>query len=181
MANHSYANGVYSFDFTEANPYLTSFDKLKWLKKVSHLLCYQELDSKTPVTYSTSMGKLLDSSYKETQLLKELEDDVVDFDFYGYGRWDYETNVYFFNQEPLKYLIEEIDGIKIDVEYTDFEPAEAFVGNGHAKISFNKKEGIVIEASFNKENLTLDTWREYDLGDDNQYFEFFPEEAEQEA
>ena len=67
-----------------------------------------------------------------------------------------------------------MDGLIIEVEYTDYETGMMVVGNGSATIKVKGVEVSVCE-DFEGEELTKESYIDYNIGDENDWAELMGE------
>lgn len=160
MANMSSAFGTFYFDFSKTGK--APEQCIDWLKRFN-----EKLGS---LTYCTSFD---DDEINLENLSKDLK---IELGFTGTGRWGYASNFYFFeNKEDESYsLLPEMDGLIIEVEYTDHETGMMVVGNGSATIEIKGVEVSVCE-DFEGEELTKESYIDYNIGDENDWAELMGE------
>lgn len=168
MANVSFANGTYTFNFPKNK---TAEQCAEWLMKLSDKLGDEN------VCYATRF-----SLFNKERLIHDISDDnnsiCVEFD--GDGRWNYSNNLEWFEtDEELSSLLDEMDGIEITIDYTDYEFGNMFIGAGRALVSYHVDTVKVVDA-FDSEELTLESFLNYGAGDEEMWKEMMGIDDEEE-
>ena len=159
MANVSFANGTYTFNFPKNK---TPEQCAEWLIKLNNALDGDD------VFYATRL-----SLFDKERLIDDISSDnnSICINFDGDGRWNYSRNIEWFEtDEKLSSLLGEMDGIEITIDYTDYEFGSMFIGAGRALVSYHADTVKVVDA-FDSEDLTLDSFLSYGAGDEEMWNE----------
>lgn len=159
MANVSFANGTYTFNFPKNK---TPEQCAEWLMKLA-----DKLDGEN-VYYATRL-----SLFNKEGLIDDISSDnnSICINFDGDGRWNYSNNLEWFEtDEELSSLLGEMDGIEITIDYTDYEFGNMFIGAGRALVSYHTDTVKVVDA-FDSEDLTLESFINYGAGDEEMWKE----------
>jgi hypothetical protein len=159
MANISTAHGNYTFNF--ANVKASNEEKVAWIKE---------------------LAKLTSEAYYETYFYDaesltaiSVEGDEITLPFVGSGRWTYTNNIQWFEAgwEELKELVLKMDGIKIDIEYKEYETGCMFVSEGSYTVEVKDGEVSIIECSYESDDLNEETFVDWGFGSIEEYQEMF--------
>ena len=74
------------------------------------------------------------------------------------------------DDEKMKSLLKEMDGLTISINYGDMEFAHNFIGKGCATIKVNDGD-ISLESEFESEEITQERFVKYGFGDEKDYQE----------
>jgi hypothetical protein len=166
MANISSANGSYTFNF--ANVKANSEERVAWLKEFAKL--------KSKAYYETYFYDA------ESLTAISVEDDEITLPFVGSGRWTYTNNIQWFKTgwEELKEIVLKMDGIKIDINYKEYEPGGMFVSKGSFTVEVKNGEVSIIECSYESDELNEKTFVDWDFGSIDEYKEMFDRNDDEE-
>lgn len=151
MANISTAHGSYTFNF--ANVKASNEEKVAWVKELAKLT--------GDGYYETYFGDA------ESLTINNIENDKVIFlSFSGLGRWTYIENIQWFKTgwEELKEIVLKMDGIKIDINYKEYEPGGMFVSKGSFTVEVKDGEVSIIECSYESNDLNEETFVDWGFG-----------------
>lgn len=157
MANISSANGSYTFNF--ANVKANSEERVAWIKEFAKLTSAPYYE-----TYFYDAESLTSVS---------VEDDEITLPFVGSGHWTYRNNIYWFEAggAELKEIVLRMDGIKIDIEYKEYEPGGMFVSKGSYTVEVKDGKVSIIECSYERDGLNESTFVDWDFGMIDEYKE----------
>ena len=159
MANISSANGSYTFNF--ANVKANSEERVTWLKE---------------------FAKLTSKAYYETYFYDaesltaiSVEGGEITLPFVGSGRWTYKNNIQWFETgwEELKELVLKMDGIKIDIDYKEYETGCMFISKGSFTVEVKDGKVSITECSLESDDLNEETFVDWDFGSIDEYQEMF--------
>ena len=160
MANISTAHGEYTFNF--ANVKASNEEKVAWVKELAKLTGdgYYE-------TYFDDAESLTVNNIEN--------DEVIFLPFSGLGRWTYRNNIQWFESgwEELKELVLKMDGIKIDINYKEYEPGCMFVSEGSYMVEVKDGKVLITECSLESDDLTEETFVDWDFGTVEYYRKMF--------
>ena len=160
MANISTAHGEYTFNL--ANVKASNEEKVAWVKELAKLT--------GDVYYETYFDDV------ESLTINNIENDKVIFlPFSGLGHWTYIENIQWFKTgwEELKELVLKMDGIKIDINYKEYEPGGMFVSKGSFTVEVKDGEVSIIECSYESEGLNEETFVNWGFGTVEYYRKMF--------
>ena len=167
MANISTAHGSYNFNF--ANVKASNEEKVAWIKEFAKLTgeAYYE-------TYFYDAESLTATS---------VDGDETTLPFVGSGRWTYQNNIQWFEAgwEELKELVLKMDGIKIDIEYKEYETGCMFVSEGSYTVEVKNGEVSIIECSYESDGLNEETFVDWGFGSIDEYKEMFNHNEEEQG
>lgn len=160
MANISTAHGEYTFNF--ANVKASNEEKVAWVKELAKLTGdgYYE-------TYFDDAESLIVNNIEN--------DEVIFLPFSGLGRWTYRNNIQWFESgwEELKELVLKMDGIKIDINYKEYEPGCMFVSEGSYMVEVKDGKVLITECSLESDDLNEETFVDWDFGTVEYYRKMF--------
>ena len=157
MANISTAHGSYTFNF--ANVKANNEKKVAWIKEFAKLTSEPYYE-----TYFYDAESLTSVS---------VEGDEITLPFVGSGHWSYRNNIYWFEGggAELKEIVLRMDGIKIDIDYKEYEPGGMFVFKGSYTVEVKGGEVSIIERSYERDDLNENTFVDWDFGTIDEYKE----------
>lgn len=157
MANISTAHGSYTFNF--ANVKANNEKKVAWIKEFAKLTSEPYYE-----TYFYDAESLTSVS---------VEGDEITLPFVGSGHWSYRNNIYWFEGggAELKEIVLRMDGIKIDIDYKEYEPGGMFVSKGSYTVEVKGGEVSIIERSYERDDLNENTFVDWDFGTIDEYKE----------
>ena len=160
MANVSFANGSYTFNFPKKK---TAEQCAEWLIKLNNALDGED------IFYATRLS--LPNKEKLIKDISSSENNSICINFDGDGRWCYSKNIEWFKTDKdLSALLFEMDGIEIIIDYTDYEFGNMFIGAGRALVSCDVDTVKVVE-HFESEDLTLESFLDYEVGNEEMWNE----------
>lgn len=166
MANISDVQGTYTFNFKNVKN-KTDEEKISWIKELAELM--------GNVGYNTSFedAKRLTPS--------SIEDNEVTLSFSASGRWAYRNNIAWFEDgwEELTYLVEEMEGIVIYIDYNEYETGCMFVASGEFTVEVKDNKVLVEQCSLEEDELNKETFVSWGFGSANEYDEMFGENEEE--
>lgn len=166
MANISDVQGTYTFNFKNVKS-KTDEEKISWIKELAELM--------GNVDYNTSFedAKRLTPS--------SIEDNEVTLSFSASGRWAYRNNIAWFEDgwEELTYLVEEMEGIVIYIDYNEYETGCMFVASGEFTVEVKDNKVLVEQCSLEEDELNKETFVSWGFGSANEYDEMFGENEEE--
>ena len=167
MANTSSAHGSYTFNF--ANVKASDEERVAWIKELAKLtseLYYETyfFDAESLTAFSVEGGE-------------------ITLPFVGSGRWTYRDNVQWFESglEKLKELVLKMDGIKIDIDYKEYEIGGMFVSKGSYTVEVKDGKVSIIECSYESDDLNEETFVNWDFGSIDEYKEMFNHNEEEQG
>lgn len=149
MSNVSTAKGKYTFDFSNTKG-MTNKNLTTWLRRFMLIMGNQE--------YATKFkSKPLDITVRNSV-------DKVTLDFTADGDYAYRHNLRQLTNKSsfLNYLLREMNGVFIYVDYVDYETGFDFIECGKSLIHVNNKVRVDIDAV--EEELTKERFIEYKAG-----------------
>jgi len=165
MANISDVQGTYTFNFKNVKS-KTDEEKISWIKELAELM--------GNVGYNTSFedAKRLTPS--------SIEDNEVTLSFSASGRWAYRNNIAWFEDgwEELTYLVEEMEGIVIYIDYNEYETGCMFVASGEFTVEVKDNKVLVEQCSLEEDELNKETFVSWGFGSANEYDEMFGDDEE---
>ena len=157
MANPSTAFGDYAFDFSNVKD-ATAKKKADWFKRLSEELGGGE--------YDTIFFHKIE---EDTELLNS---DEFSLSFSGTGNWNYARNIEWYeNYSDIKAIMLEMVGLKIEIDYVDYEVGCDFICKSSAKLEVkNNKVEIDIDCA-ESHSFNYRAWCEYDIGTRDEYLD----------
>ena len=161
MANVSFANGSYTFNFPKNK---TAEQCAEWLIKLNNTLDGEDIFYATRLSLPANKENLIND-------ISSSDNNSICIRFDGDGRWCYSRNIEWFRTDKdLSALLLEMDGIEIIIDYTDYEFGNMFIGAGRALVSCDVDTVKVVE-HFESEDLTLESFLDYEVGDEEMWNE----------
>ena len=158
MADLSQAQGNFTFDISKLKTNKNSFEIIEWFERF--------VDDCANRNYPTNINFYRDPFYFDGGK-------VFNFTFDATGRYSYEStleDMFAGDDEEMKSLLKEMDGLTITINYADMEFTHNFIGKGCTTIKVNDGD-ISIESKFESEEITQDRFIKYDFGDAKDYKE----------
>lgn len=157
MANPSTASGDYTFDFSNVKG-ATAEKKADWFKRLTEQLGGGEYDT----IFFTNICE-------DTELLNS---DEFSLSFSGTGSWNYDRNIGWYETEPeIKNIMLEMVGLKIEIDYVDYEVGCDFICKSSAKLEVkNDKVEIDIDC-IEGHSFNYQAWSEFDIGSRDEYLD----------
>ena len=165
MANISDVQGTYTFNFKNVKS-KTDEEKISWIKELAELM--------GNVGYNTSF----EDAKRPTP--SSIEDNEVTLSFSASGRWAYRNNIAWFEDgwEELTYLVEEMEGIVIYIDYNEYETGCMFVASGEFTVEVKDNKVLVEQCSLEEDELNKETFVSWGFGSANEYDEMFGDDEE---
>ena len=158
MADLSQAQGSFTFNISKLKTKKNSFEIIEWFKRF--------VDDCSNRNYPTNINFSCDPFYFEGGK-------VFNFTFDATGKYSYESTLeemFACDDEKMKSLLKEMDGLTISINYGDMEFAHNFIGKGCATIKVNDGD-ISLESEFESEEITQERFVKYGFGDEKDYQE----------
>lgn len=146
MANISTVNGEFFFTFkTQTKEQIKAF-----VLKLSNVLSQHSNGSSKEYGTSLEMLDFLDKKLEECEFEFSLP-------FNAFGKWKYANNIETFAQGDVADVLKEMDGLEIQIEYSEYETGNGFIGEGSGIIVVKDNQ---VKTSCNAEycDLTMENF-----------------------
>ena len=158
MADLSQAQGNFTFDISKLKTNKNSFKIIEWFERF--------VDDCANRNYPTNINFCRDPFYFDGGK-------VFNFTFDATGKYSYEStleDMFVGDDEEMKSLLKEMDGLMITIHYGDMEFAHNFIGKGCTTIKV-RGNNIVHNSQFNGEEITKERFIECGFGDGDDFDE----------
>lgn len=158
MADLSQAQGRFTFDISKLKTKKNSFEIIEWFERF--------VDDCANRNYPTNINFYRDPFYFDGGK-------IFSFTFDATGKYSYEStleDMFVGDDEEMKSLLKEMDGLMITIHYGDMEFAHNFIGKGCTTIKV-RGNNIVHNSQFNGEEITKERFIECGFGDDKEFEE----------
>ena len=156
MADLSQAQGNFTFDISQLKTNKNSFEIIEWFKRF--------VDDCANRNYPTNINFSCDPFYFDGSK-------IFNFTFDATGRYSYEStleDMFTGDDEEMKSLLKEMNGLTITINYSDMEFAHNFIGSGSTTIKVHN-DNIILKGQFMGEEITQEGFIKYGFGDADDY------------
>jgi hypothetical protein len=157
MANPSTAFGDYTFDFSNVKD-ITVEKKADWFKRLTKEIGCGEYDT-----------IFFDKIYEDTGLLNS---DEFSLSFSGTGNWNYQRNIEWYESiQEIKSIMLEMVGLKIEINYVDYEVGCDFICKYSANLDVKKDKVEISQDCIESHSFNYKAWSEFDIGSRDEYLD----------